>query len=72
MTIRYMHWTPLAAFCFERKFKCENCSEAYFCSRRPFNNEYGMKPLKFAALQTFANIGTDGLENALNMIGKRF
>jgi hypothetical protein len=27
---------------------------------------YGMRPIKYAALQTFANIGLDGYEEALN------
>ena len=68
--MKYTHWTTLTAFCFEREMKCKGCSEAYFCERKPFNNDYGMKLLKYAALQTYANIGLKGFEEALHNIGK--
>lgn len=68
--MKYHYWTTLTAFCYERKFKCEGCSEAYFCAKRPYDNDYGIKPLKFAALQTYANIGLKGFDEALHNIGK--
>lgn len=70
MTNQYKYWTTITAFCYERKCKCENCSESYLCAKRPINNIYGMKPIKFAALQTFANIGLYGYQEALDNIGQ--
>jgi hypothetical protein len=65
---KYRYWTTLTAFCFERKCRCEGCCEANVaCRVKPMKKvPYGMRPIKYAALQTFANIGLDGYEEALN------
>lgn len=70
MSKKFLHWTPITAFCFERKFRCKNCSERYFCEKRKINNIYGLKQIKYAALQTFANRGLCGFQDALNSIGQ--
>lgn len=70
MSNKHYYWTTLTAFCFERKFKCKHCSEFSFCDKRACNNDYGIKKLKFDALQTYANIGLEGFEEALNSIGE--
>lgn len=69
--MRYTYWTPITAFCFERKLKCKDCSEAFLCAKRQYNNDYGIKPIKFAALQTYANIGLKGFDEALYKIGQQ-
>ena len=70
MNKKYHYWTPITAFCFERKCRCVNCSEKYFCIKKTTNNDYGMKPVKYAALQTYANMGLKGFDEALYKIGK--
>lgn len=72
MRNKYHYWTSITAFCFERRCKCEGCCESYVaCKVEPFvYNQYGMKPVKYAALQTYANIGLKGFKEALYKIGK--
>ena len=70
MTNRYRYWTAKTAFCFERRCKCEGCSEVNFCEKKPLNNYYNLKPLKFAAIETFKNIGWYGFVEALHKIGE--
>ena len=72
MSNRYRYWTSRTAFCFERKFKCKDCSEFSYCNRQPSNNDLGLKSLKFAALRTFANIGLEGFNEAISRIGAQY
>ena len=71
-TNQYRYWTTLTAFCFERGCKCEGCCELNVaCRVKPLHtNPYKIKPVKYAALKTFANIGTKGLDDALGRIGE--
>lgn len=53
-------WTDLAKHCYQRKCRCEGCSEEYgACVERwdAKHNEYGIKPMKYAVLMTYAEIG---------------
>lgn len=72
MTNQYHYWTPITAFCFERKCKCEGCCELNVaCRVNPTReNQYNIKPVKYAALKTYANIGLKGFDEALYKIGK--
>ena len=72
MSEQYMRWTTKTAFCFERKCRCEGCCEANLdCRIKPIHpNIYHMKPIKYAALKTFANIGYKGYQDVLNRIGE--
>ena len=71
---KYMMWTTLTAFCFERKCKCEGCCELdVACRVKPMARiPYDIKPVKYAAIRTFANIGYDGYQRALSRIGERY
>ena len=73
MSNQNCYWTTLTAFCFERKCKCEGCCEANVaCKVKPIHtNPYNIKPIKYAALQTYANIGLYGFQDALNGIGEK-
>ena len=68
---RFRYWTQKTAFCFERKMRCLGCTEYPFCEREPFNNDFGMPARKYAALQTFAQIGLYGFEDAIKKIGQK-
>ena len=72
MPEQYHCWTVITAFCFERKCKCEGCSELNVgCKVKPIHtNPYHIKPVKYAALKTYANIGLEGYADALQNIGK--
>ena len=70
MPDKYTYWTPVTAFCYERKFKCKNCSENKICEKKKPNNNLGLRANKYAALQTYSNIGLKGYEEALYKIGK--
>ena len=57
-TDNYQRWNPTTLLCFERKCHCEGCSNKDACNLPvDYLNEYGILNVKYAVLQTFANIG---------------
>lgn len=65
--MRKMQWTELTATCYKRKMVCKNCPMDYDCKiaskyNKACSKTYGLHPIKFLVLTTYANIGLKGIE----------
>ena len=59
----YSQWNYTTACCYKHKMICANCPNEIVCSKVTYTIE-GMHPYKYAALQTFKNIGLKGYKRA--------
>lgn len=54
----YTKWNATTALCYHNNLCCENCSNKQVCDSYLYAvNEYGIKPIKYAAIKTYQNIG---------------
>lgn len=60
----YRKWNDLTRACYNRHCVCLGCENRAICNVRPMSiNPLNMKPVKYAVLMTYKNIGKEGLEN---------
>lgn len=63
----YFKWNPSTALCYHNKLRCENCSNRFICNSYNYAyNEYKIKPIKYATIKTYQNIGEGTGENAFS------
>lgn len=54
----YTKWNPTTALCYHNNLCCENCSNKQVCNSYDYAyNEYKIKPIKYAVIKTYQNIG---------------
>jgi hypothetical protein len=54
----YTKWNTTTAICYHNNLCCANCSNRQVCDNYSFSkNEYGIKPVKYATIKTYQNIG---------------
>lgn len=57
----FLHWNDMTKTCYNRYkngLNCDGCPNSIACSKQPWNkNPYGIKNIKYAMLQTLANVG---------------
>ena len=57
-TKSYKYWNATTALCYHNKLCCENCSNKQICDSYIYAfNEYKIKPIKYATIKTYQNIG---------------
>ena len=63
----FQKWNYTTACCFKYKTHCIDCPNHVVCElySDSSSNSYHIHPIKFAMLMTYANIGTEGLEDEL-------
>ena len=63
----FQKWNYTTACCFKYKTHCIDCPNRVVCEMYSDSskNSYHIHPIKFAMLMTYANIGTEGLEDEL-------
>ena len=60
----YTKWNATTALCYHNNLCCENCSNKQVCGSYLYAvNEYGIKPIKYAAIKTYQNIGKGSGKN---------
>ncbi|MBQ2175392.1 MAG: hypothetical protein II453_10095 [Alphaproteobacteria bacterium] len=50
-------WTFQTTCCYKYKGYCKECPENIVCSRFETNNPYSVKPVKYAMILTYSQIG---------------
>ena len=54
----YQRWNTTTATCYAHKCRCTGCPNADTCNSYVYAvNEYGIKPMKYATIKTYQNIG---------------
>lgn len=54
----YTKWNATTALCYYNNLCCENCSNKQICDSYDYAyNEYLIKPIKYATIKTYQNIG---------------
>lgn len=54
----YTKWNPTTALCYYNNLCCENCYNKQICDSYDYAyNEYKIKPIKYATIKTYQNIG---------------
>ena len=54
----YLRWNTTTATCYAHKCRCTGCPNADTCNSYVYAvNEYGIKPMKYATIKTYQNIG---------------
>lgn len=63
----FQKWNYTTACCFKFKTHCVDCPNNVVCKlyADASSNTYKIHPIKFATLMTYANIGTEGLNDEL-------
>ena len=59
----FYKWNFTTAICFKNRMICGRCNNQEVCAVEPIHtNKYNMRPVKYAALMTYKNIGLQGIE----------